>query len=97
MVHPELTEENRLFREAIREFARREVAPLVAEAEETNTATEGTSEVQRLVIAREEGYEKYGGKVGNAPLKSRRSQIFSRRGGGQRPNLGPDRRRSFPR
>ena len=37
MAHTELTEENRLFRDAIREFARREVAPLVAEAEETNT------------------------------------------------------------
>jgi isovaleryl-CoA dehydrogenase len=61
-----------LFRDAIREFARREVAPLVAEAEKTNTLprqlfrkmaapgflclTEGTSEIQRLVIAREEGY-----------------------------------------
>ncbi|MCX5911494.1 MAG: acyl-CoA dehydrogenase family protein [Deltaproteobacteria bacterium] len=56
MAHPELTEENRLFRDAIREFARKEVAPLVAEAEETNTPTEGTSEIQRLVIAREEGY-----------------------------------------
>ncbi len=37
MEHTELTEENRLFRDAIREFARKEVAPLVAEAEETNT------------------------------------------------------------
>jgi len=37
MTHAELTEENRLFRDSIREFARREVAPLVAEAEETNT------------------------------------------------------------
>ncbi len=32
----ELTEENIMFREAIRKFAQKEVAPLVDEAEETN-------------------------------------------------------------
>ena len=31
----ELTEENRIFRDMIRDFARKEVAPLVDEAEET--------------------------------------------------------------
>jgi alkylation response protein AidB-like acyl-CoA dehydrogenase len=55
MALPELNEENRLFREALREFARKEVAPLAAEAEETIPATEGDSKTQRLVIAREEG------------------------------------------
>jgi alkylation response protein AidB-like acyl-CoA dehydrogenase len=33
----ELSEENRMFREAIREFAEREIAPLVEEAEATHT------------------------------------------------------------
>jgi alkylation response protein AidB-like acyl-CoA dehydrogenase len=33
----ELSEENRMFREAIREFAEREIAPQVEEAEATHT------------------------------------------------------------
>jgi alkylation response protein AidB-like acyl-CoA dehydrogenase len=32
----EISEENRMFREAIREFAEREIAPLVDEAEATH-------------------------------------------------------------
>jgi len=96
VAHPELPEQNRLFREAIREFAERK-RPLSLRGGRDEYRNRRDFEIQRLVIAREEGYEKYGGKVGNAPLKSRRSQIFSRRGGGQRPNIGPDRRRSFPR
>jgi hypothetical protein len=55
MAHPELNEENRLFRETLREFARKEVAPLANEVEGTIPATEGDSKTQSPVIAREEG------------------------------------------
>jgi len=37
MIDFELTEENRIFRRAIRDFAQKEIAPLVDEAEETHT------------------------------------------------------------
>ena len=37
MIDFELTEENRIFRSAIRDFAQKEIAPLVDEAEETQT------------------------------------------------------------
>ena len=50
MTPVELTGEKRLFRDPLHKFARKEIAPLVDEAEETNTL------IQRRVIAREEGY-----------------------------------------
>lgn len=52
----EFTEEQRIFREAIKNFAENEIGPLIKEAEETVlTITEGTSEIQQIVIARELG------------------------------------------